>query len=138
MRHAAGFVIALALGQPAFAQKAPDLLALEGSWAGSYTCQGTAIPIDLSIAQNISYPNGMSATFRFGGTGRDASNVSGEFFMKVTRLDYNNFLFEPTRWVLQPDGVEWFSMRGHAGAGGIAGSIDHPLCTSFVVYPAER
>jgi hypothetical protein len=93
MRLPLGLTIGLLACLPAHAQKTQDLLALEGRWAGSYTCSGTGIPVDLTIAQNIAYPDGMSATFRFGGIPGDSSRVAGEFWMKVTRLGFNDFRF---------------------------------------------
>lgn len=138
MRIAVGVVLALLAALPAAAQKSPDLLALEGSWAGSYSCGSVSYPVNLTIAQNISYPTGMSATFTFGQDTSDGPKAVGEFFMKVTRIGYNDFSFEPTQWAYRPDGYEWFSMRGQAGNGGISGTIQHPACSSFRVLPAER
>ena len=138
MRSTACLVLALALVPVAEAQRSGELLALEGTWAGSYSCSGSLTPMDLSIGQNVSYPDGMSATFRFGKQTYNGIEELGAFWMKVTRIGPNQFRFEPTEWVNQPAGYEWFSMTGSLENGGIAGTINHPSCSTFRVTPADR
>lgn len=138
MRVSVGLIMGLALGQTAEAQKPNDLLALQGSWAGSYSCSGGSVPMDLVIAQNIQYPDGLSASFRFGRETNDGPKALGEFFMKVVRLGYNDFRFEPVQWVTRPPGYDWFSMRAQSENGHISGQIEYPTCTTFRVGPAEN
>lgn len=138
MRLMGAVVLALSVIQPSEAQRPNDLLALEGMWAGGYSCSGSFTAMDLSIGQNISYPDGMSATFRFGRQTHNGVEVLGVFWMKVTRIGYNQFRFEPTQWVDRPAGYDWFSMTGSLENGAISGAIEHPSCSTFRVLPAER
>lgn len=138
MRLLAGFALLLALLPVASAQKASDLLALQGDWAGSYNCGGEFVPVNISIAQNISYPDGLSATFTFGKQTDSGIYAVGEFYMKVARLSYNDFRFEPTQWVTRPPGYDWFSLRAELENGHISGTVEHPACSTFRVGPAEN
>ena len=125
-------LVALGAAAQAIAQEP-----ITGVWQGRYDCPQGVTGLTLTIAGTAA--EGLKGNFRFYPTSDNAFPARGDYEVAVT-FDAASGRFEVrgTRWVDQPPGYMFATLRGVLQGKQLVGTVENPGCGAFELTRAER
>jgi hypothetical protein len=128
----------LALAVVGICAKAVAQETITGVWQGSYECPQGVTGLTLSI-EGAAPAGGLKGNFRFYPTPANTRAARGDYEVAVS-FDPASGRFEArgTRWIDQPDGYVFATLRGVLQGTQLIGTVENPGCGAFELTRAER